>query len=74
VPIVLESESLKVLEASGPVQACNGTDLPFTFVFQHFPIYILSLSKSFCVTVIKIIGDEAIISFELSITGYFLSL
>jgi hypothetical protein len=27
-PIVLKSGSLKLLEPSGPVQACNGTALP----------------------------------------------
>jgi len=30
-PIVLKSGSLKLLELSGPVQACNGIALPFTF-------------------------------------------
>jgi len=29
VPIVLKSESLKLLEPYGPVQACNGIALPF---------------------------------------------
>jgi hypothetical protein len=29
VPIVLESGSLNLLEASGPVQACKGIALPF---------------------------------------------
>jgi hypothetical protein len=29
VPIVLKSGSLNLLESSGPVQACNGTALPF---------------------------------------------
>jgi len=29
VPIVLKSGSLNLLEPSGPVQACNGTALPF---------------------------------------------
>jgi len=27
--VVTKSENLKVLEPSGPVQACNGTALPF---------------------------------------------
>ena len=72
-PSVLKSGSLKLLEPSGPVQACNGISTQFLFVFQYFSIYILALSKSFCITRIKIVGDEAIISFELSITGYFLS-
>jgi hypothetical protein len=30
VPFVLKSESLNLLEPSGPVQACNGIALPFT--------------------------------------------
>ena len=29
-PIVFKSGSLKLLQHSGPVQACNGTALPFT--------------------------------------------
>jgi hypothetical protein len=29
VSIVLKSGSLKLLESSGPAQACNGTALPF---------------------------------------------
>jgi hypothetical protein len=32
VPIVLKSGSLKLLEASGPVKACNGIALPFTLL------------------------------------------
>ena len=31
VPTVMKSGSLKYLEPSGPVQACNGIALPFTF-------------------------------------------
>jgi hypothetical protein len=30
VPIVLKSGGLNLLEASGPVKACNGIALPFT--------------------------------------------
>jgi len=30
-PIVMKSGSLNLLETSGPVQACNGIALPFTF-------------------------------------------
>jgi hypothetical protein len=30
VSIVMKSRSLNILESSGPVQACNGTALPFT--------------------------------------------
>ena len=28
---VMKSGNLNFLEPSGPLQACNGTDLPFTF-------------------------------------------
>jgi len=33
----MKSENLNFLEPSGPLQFCNGTDLPFTYVDQ-FPI------------------------------------
>ena len=36
VPIVLKSGRLNLLEPSGPVQACNGTALPFTL--QRLPV------------------------------------
>ena len=29
--VVMKSGNLNFLEPSGPLQACNGTDLPFTF-------------------------------------------
>jgi len=32
VPIVLKSGSLKLLEPSGPVQACNGIALPLLLI------------------------------------------
>jgi len=31
VPIIFKSESLNLLEPSGPAQACNGIALPFIF-------------------------------------------
>jgi hypothetical protein len=34
VPIILKSGSLNLLEHSGPVQACNGIALPFTYIFN----------------------------------------
>ena len=34
-PIVLKSGSLNLLEPSGPVQACNGIALPFTFTLLY---------------------------------------
>jgi hypothetical protein len=44
------------------------------FLFHNFSFHILALSKSFSVTAIQMKGNEAIISLELSIKGYFLSL
>jgi hypothetical protein len=42
VPIVQKSGSLNLLEPCGPVQACNGTALPFTQVFSYdFTSYFL---------------------------------
>ena len=45
VPIVLKSGSLNLLKPSGPVLACNGIALPFTFYNwkQSFPQYIFSI-------------------------------
>jgi len=37
VPIVLKSGSLNLLEPSGPVQACNGSALPFPLIF--YPMF-----------------------------------
>ena len=36
VPIVLKSWNLNLLEASGPVQACNGIALPFYVFYKYF--------------------------------------
>jgi hypothetical protein len=36
VPLVLKSGSLSLLEPYGPVQACNGIVLPFTFLRNIF--------------------------------------
>jgi hypothetical protein len=33
--IVMKSGNLNFLEPSGPLQACNGTALPFTFYFPN---------------------------------------
>jgi len=35
VPIVLKSGNLKLLEPSGPVQACNGIALPCCHILRH---------------------------------------
>jgi hypothetical protein len=35
VPIVLKSGTLKLLEPSGPVQACNGIALPLPYIKLH---------------------------------------
>jgi hypothetical protein len=37
VPTVLKSESLYLLEPSGPVKACNGIALPFTISTKQNP-------------------------------------
>ena len=42
-PIVLKSGSLNLLEPSGPVQACNGIALPFTFFTLEY--YVLTTYK-----------------------------
>ena len=34
--VVTKSGNLNFLEPSEPVQACNGTDLPFTFYFYIY--------------------------------------
>jgi len=39
VPIVLKSGRLKLLELSGPVQACNGMALPFTALYR-IPLFV----------------------------------
>ena len=44
VPIVLKSGSLNLLEPSGPVQACLGTALLFTFNYCSFNCTAHSLS------------------------------
>ena len=40
VPIVLKSGRLNLLEPSGPVQACNGIALPFTF-YLYFGVAVI---------------------------------
>ena len=40
-PIVLKSGNLNHLEPSGPVQACNGIDLPFRFILEKLKDNIL---------------------------------
>ena len=40
-PIVLKSGNLNHLEPSGPVQACNGIDLPFRFILEKIKDNIL---------------------------------
>ena len=43
VPIVLKSGNLKLLEPSGPVQACNGVALPLPYIYIYIYIYILHI-------------------------------
>ena len=42
--VVTKSGNLNFLEPSGPVQACNGTDLPF-FTLVSKGLYILPYNK-----------------------------
>jgi len=35
--VVMKSGNCNFLEPSGPLQACNGTDLPFTNTYIHVP-------------------------------------
>jgi hypothetical protein len=44
VPIVLKSGSLNLLEPSGPVKACNGTALPFTFISLSMHVYFFTFN------------------------------
>jgi len=48
VPIVFKSGSLNLLEPSGPVQACNGIALPFTFCLRTKDQCTLPLTISRC--------------------------
>jgi len=45
--IVLKSESLNLLEPSGPVQACNGIALPFFFYLYSYTIIPFGLNFFF---------------------------
>jgi hypothetical protein len=47
--IVLKSVSLKLLEPSGPVQACNGTGLLFTFYPNSQNILLIHTKVDICV-------------------------
>ena len=40
--VVIKSENLNFLEPSGPIQACNGTDLPLTFTVMYSSCYVCS--------------------------------
>jgi hypothetical protein len=58
VPIVLKSGSLKLLEPSGLVQACNGIALPFTLVLSGISMYVMYYYHNhnhFIITVITVI-------------------
>jgi hypothetical protein len=50
VPIVIRSGSLHLLEPSGPVKACNGIALVFTFICDQ--VFDVSLLK-FCTKMVK---------------------
>ena len=40
--VVMKSGNLNFLESSGPLQACNGTDLPFTLQWRDNDIHFMS--------------------------------
>jgi len=44
--VVAKSGNLNFLEPSGPVQACNGSDLPFFEIFEYFTITIILFISS----------------------------
>jgi hypothetical protein len=52
VPIVLKSGSLNLLEPSGPVQACNGIALPFTY-YTNWLNNLIYLVKSIFIDQLK---------------------
>jgi hypothetical protein len=47
VPIVLKSGSLKLLESSGPVKACNGIALPYLTIIIIIIIMIHMMMQDF---------------------------
>jgi len=51
----LKSESLNLLEPSGPVQACNGITLPFLTDQKTFFLKENDLEKGWCVIFVQII-------------------
>jgi hypothetical protein len=56
----LKSESLNLLEPSGPVQACNGTALPF---------YLLNKTRICLQNLNKVLGSF-LINFPRIVTGF----
>jgi hypothetical protein len=58
VPIVLKSGSLKLLEPSGPVQACNGIALPLTFTHNRAYIYKIQNPEGYQYSYFGGLGDN----------------
>jgi hypothetical protein len=48
-PIVLKSGSLNLLEPSGPVKACNGIALAFTYTYSFEALLDIKCVTSFCI-------------------------
>ena len=48
-PIVLKSGSLKLLEPSGPVQACNGIALPLMTPNDPYSVRTATLTSNVCI-------------------------
>jgi len=46
VPFFLKSGSLNLLEPSGPVQTCNGIDLPFLVVLCYSSLVVFGFSRN----------------------------
>ena len=77
-PTVLKSGSLILLEPSGPVQACNGIALPFTFkgpvILTHWRggWVVIGKGRVFAENVISICGLAAgsVVAYRPSCHGY----
>jgi len=59
VPIVLKSGSLKLLKASGPVQACNGIALLFRMIIElRSNSFVTDIGVLFSLSVIGLLGSH----------------
>jgi hypothetical protein len=59
VPTVLKCGSLKLLEPSGPVQACTGFALPFTYHANLYRPYVIKMSQVTFISNVKEVGVKA---------------